>query len=66
MEMKVRTTHLQSTAIEHKNPEVLMEHLTAPDAFLLHYEQGVRKVQRQIPHTIPTPTLCPDSYRSES
>lgn len=40
MEMKVRSTCLQSTAVEHKNPEVLMEHLTAPDAFLLHDEQG--------------------------
>lgn len=65
MEMKVRSTHLQSTAVEYKNSEVLTEHLTAPDVFLLHYEQGVWKVQRQVLHPIPT-TLSPNPYRSQS
>lgn len=65
METKVRSTRLQSTAVEHKNSEVLMEHLTAPDTFLLHLGQGIWKVQRQVLHPIPA-NLSPNSYRSQS
>lgn len=58
--MKVRTTSLQSTVVEHKNSEVLVEHPTAPDAFLLHYEQGIGKYKDRCCY--PSPLPCPPNH----